>query len=195
MFQLLLVFSLITLGTSCGKKSSNDSPKPETRIDPIHVRPLEITQKETLTFLRKEQMVNRYDCKGILTSRKLETQNGLSKKITINYSNRKDAWEYSVYNRRTKSSNRGAFTIDGKFVVDYAPTVFNMRVKEGINDVEYVFNKCTLIGTNPKGERVCLGSIELEKEGMVQIDVYYSSEVISGEQNIHPTAESCQTPR
>lgn len=187
--HILLVVSIVMLAGACGKKSSNS--KPERVIDPIHERPLEITQKETINFLRKEQMTSRYNCKGELVSRKLETLNSLSKKITIDYPNRKNAWSYSVYNRRTRSSNRGAITTDGKFVVDYAPTVFNMRVKEGINDVEYIFNKCSQIGKNPQGERVCLGTVTLEKEGMVQLDVYYSSETLAGERFFRPSPESC----
>lgn len=186
-FLVFLIFSL----ASCGKKSSN-SHKPERIIDPVHVRTLEITQKETVNFHRKEQMTSRYNCKNELVSRKLETLNSLSSKLLINYENRKKAWSYSVYNRRTKSSNKGAFTKNGNFVVDYAPTVFNMKVKNGINDVEYVFNKCTKIQENSQGEKKCVGTVELEKEGMIQIDVYYSAETVPGETHIYPTPESCK---
>lgn len=182
-----MIFNL----ASCGQKSSNSS-KPERRTDPFHERALEITQKETVNFHRKEQMTSRYNCKNELISRKLETLNSLSKKILVNYENRKKAWSYSVYNRRTKSSNKGAFTENGHFVVDYAPTVFNMKVKTGINDVEYVFNKCTKIQENSEGIKECVGTVELEKEGMIQLDVYYSAETVSGERNIYPTPESCK---
>ncbi len=187
--NVLFIFSLLALAGACGKKSSKSNP--ERKIDPIRERPLEITQKETVNFIRKEQMTARYNCKGELISQKLETLNSLSKRITIDYPNRKNAWSYSVYNRRTRNSNRGAISTEGKFVVDYAPTVFNMQVKEGINDVEYVFNKCSQIGKDPQGQRVCLGTVALEKEGMIQIDVYYSSETVTGERTIRPSPESC----
>lgn len=190
MKSFILLFLIFNL-TSCGKKSS-DSHKPERRIDPVHERPLEITQKETVNFHRKEQMTSRYNCKNELISRKLETLNGLSKKILINYENRKKAWSYSVYNRRTKSSNKGAFTENGHFVVDYAPTVFNMKVKTGINDVEYVFYKCTKIQEDSQGKKECVGTLELEKEGMIQLDVYYSAETLPSERHIYPTPESCK---
>jgi hypothetical protein len=179
----ILITILVVSVSACGKDSSNSS-KPQRTVDTVHTRPLEVTQKETVRFHRKKQMISRYNCKNELVSRKIETLNGLSKKITIDYENRKKVWSYSVHNRRTKSGNRGALVTDGKFVVDYAPTVFNMHVKSGINDVEYVFNRCTKIGMDQQGQRACLGIIELEKEGMIQIDVYYSSEVLPGEQHI-----------
>ena len=189
LMHVLLIVSLVVLAGACGKKPSKS--KPDRKIDPVHERPLEISQKEIVNFIRKEQMTARYNCKGDLISRKLETQNSLSKRITIDYPNRKGAWSYSVYNRRTRNSNRGAISTEGKFVVDYAPTVFNMQVKDGINDVEYIFNKCSQVGKDPQGQRVCLGTVTLEKEGMVQIDVYYSSETIPGERTYRPSPESC----
>lgn len=189
LMPILMIVSLVMLAGACGNKPSKS--KPERKVDPIHERPLEITQRETINFVRKEQMTARYNCKGELISHALETLNSLSKKITIDYPNRKNAWSYSVYNRRTRNSNRGAFSTDGKVVVDYAPTVFNMQVKDGINDVEYIFNKCSQVGKDPQGRPVCLGTVTLEKEGMVQIDVYYSSETIPGERTFRPSPESC----
>ena len=176
---------------SCGKNTSGKKPSP--LINPIQERLLEVTQKEPVTFLRQEKMVSRYDCQGNLTSRKYETMNSLSKKITINYEHRKTAWDYSVFNRRTRSNKKGALTTDGKFVTDYAPTVFNMRVKKGINDIEYAFYRCTHITLDSEGQKKCMGAIELEKEGIVQLDVYYTAETLRGEQIIKPTSESCRS--
>ena len=186
-----MIVTIAALAGACGKKSSKS--KPDSVINPVVERPLEITQRETVNFVRKEQMTARYNCKGELTSHKLETLNSLSKKITIDYPNRKNAWSYSVYNRRTKNRNRGFSSTEGKFVVDYAPTVFNMQVKEGINDVEYIFSNCSQVGKDPQGQVVCLGTVTQEKEGMVQIDVYYSSVTIPGERTFRPTPESCAT--
>jgi hypothetical protein len=185
---------LVIVATGCGRNTSGTNRKGPI-IDPIHSRELEVTQKETVTFLRQEQMINRYDCKGNLTSRKFETMNSLSKKITINYEHRKKAWNYTVYNRRTKSSQKGAFTTDGKFITDYAPTVFNMRVKKGLNEVEYAFYRCPNITLDAQGEKICSGSLELEKEGMVLLDVYYTAETIPGEQHIRPTPDNCRSQK
>ena len=185
---LSVIFILLA---GCGNNTSGRN-RTSPVIDPVQARPLEVTQKETVTFLRQQQMVSRFDCQGILTSRKYETVNSLSKKITINYEYRKKAWDYSVYNRRTKSSQKGPFTTDGRFVTDYAPTVFNMHVKKGINDVEYVFYRCTKITVAPNDEKTCTGTIELEKEGIVQLDVYYTSETLNGEQFIKPSPENCR---
>jgi hypothetical protein len=187
MNKLIFLFLTLTLVSACGNKKSS-SHKPKKQADPVVERELELTQREAVSFVRRQQMVTRYDCAGQITSRKLETTNYLSKKITINYEGRKKAWSYEVYNRRTKSRNQGAFTDDGKFVVDYAPTVFNMHVKEGINDIEYVFIRCTQFGKNEKNETICLKT-EVEKEGLIQLDVTYSSEVLPNEQFIHPTCK------
>jgi hypothetical protein len=186
----LLLITVVAAG--CGRNTSGTQKK-NPIIDPIHSRDLEVTQKETVTFLRQEQMINRYDCKGNLTSRKFETMNSLSKKITINYENRKKAWNYSVYNRRTKSSQKGAFTSDGKFITDYAPTVFNMRVKKGLNEVEYAFYRCPKITLDSQGEKICSGVLELEKEGIVLLDVYYTAETLQGEQHIKPSPDNCHS--
>lgn len=182
----ILLFLTLTLISACGNKNSS-SHKPKKQADPVVERELELTQREAVSFVRREQMVTRYNCTGQIASRKLETTNSLSKKITIEYEGRKKAWSYEVYNRRTKSRNTGAFTTDGKFVVDYAPTVFNMHVKEGINDIEYVFKRCTETGKNQKGETICVGKIEVEKEGLIQLDVTYSSEILPTERFIQAT--------
>lgn len=183
-----LLLMVLTLVSACGNKKAS-SNKPNKQTEQVVYRDLELTQRESVSFVRREQMVTRYNCTGQIASRKLETTNSLSKKITIEYEGRKKAWSYDVFNRQTKSRNTGAFTANGNFVVDYAPTVFNMHVKEGINDIEYVFNRCTDIGKNPKGETICLGKIEVEKEGLIQLDVIYSSEVLPNERIIQP---SCQ---
>ena len=183
----ILLLLILTLVSACGnKKASSSQPKKQT--DQNEYRDLELTQRESLAFVRKEQMVTRYNCQGQIASRKLETTNSLSSKITINYAGRKKAWSYEVFNRRTKSRNQGAFTKEGKFMVDFAPTVFNMHVKEGINDIEYVFKRCLEFGKNEKNETICLQT-EVEKEGLIQLDVTYSSEILPTERFIHP---SCQ---
>lgn len=194
MNNLLVLLSLSVFVVSCGKNTSGRTPPTNRTANPITVenRQLEVTQLETVNFVRQKQMISRYNCNGQVTSRKLETLNSLSAKITIDYHNRKKAWDYSVYNLTTKSGNKGAFTKDGRFMVDYAPTVFNMRVKSGINLVHYKFDRCTKIGRNPQGHEACVGQVVLEKEGIVQLDVYYSSTTLPGEQHIRPTAESCK---
>ncbi len=189
LFLLCLFFTL-----ACGE-SSETSSNGETSIDPLeeyHRRPLETTQYEEVSFKRSRQMTVRYDCQGQVTSQGHETISSISKKMTVDYENRKKAWTYDVYNRTTKSGNRGAFVSEGKFVIDYSPTVFNMRVYEGKNLVEYVFNRCTKIEVNPQGNKICTGELEVEKEGIFEITVFYSEEVIPGVREIYPSPESCR---
>ncbi|WPU65430.1 hypothetical protein [Peredibacter starrii] len=193
--MLKLMSLLLILGVvGCGKKSS--SSKNTTSGSQLEEKQLEVTQRETVNFHRKEQMTSRYDCDQNITSRKLETLNGLSKKLTINYEFRKNAWNYSVYNRTTKEKKKGFLKVDGNFTIDYAPTLFNMRVKQGINDIEYAFYTCTDISVDPKapGGLKCNKELEIEKEGIVQVDVYYSSEVVPGERHIYMPKEACKKP-
>jgi len=190
---ILLVSLALIAGCGNSNTSGKSKPKDQPTRQPIQYRPLEMTQRETVRFTRRTQMVSRYNCDGKIISRKNETQNSLSKKITVNYDyNPRAFWGFSVLNRRTNSSSRGVAVGIGKFVVDYAPTVFNMRVKEGINDIEYVFTRCSKIVTNDRNEKVCQGQISVEKEGLIQLDVYYMAETIPGEQHLHPTPESCK---
>lgn len=191
--KAFVILSLLLSLLACGQKkeTSSDGGNPDTTVNPVKPRPLEITQIEDIHFNRQQQMTSRYDCARRLISRKRETLNSLAKKLTIDYENRKDAWSYSVYNRRTRSRSMGFGMSEGKFVIDYAPTVFNMRVKKGINDVEYIFNKCIEFGKNPQGQKICLKQ-ELEKEGMVRVNITYSSEEIPTERHIYRSPESCK---
>lgn len=183
--------------TSCGiKLSSSDSKKPERSIDPLeeyHKRPLPITQFESVSFIRKKQQTVRYDCDGVVTSNGLETINSLDKKLTVDYENRKGAWSFEAYNRRTRNGKLGFLVKIGQFVIDYSPTVFHMTVNEGLNDVEYVFYKCTNIIVDAQNNQKCAeGALQVEKEGIVQIDVLYSQEIVPGERIIRPSPESCK---
>ncbi len=183
------------LVSSCGMKITNSGPGTDTWVDPLedyHKRPLPVTQHETVTFTRKKQIIVRYDCSNHVISNNLETINSLSKKMTINYENRKDAWSYEVFNRTTKDGKRGALVSEGKFVIDIAPTLFNMKVNEGFNQVEYVFKKCTQIGKNPQGQKICVGEQLTEREGIFEIQIVYYVEIIPGEQVVRPTPEQCK---
>jgi hypothetical protein len=194
----IVFLSVLMLLVACGKPATNSGEtgvEPQMPDDPYHSRPLPITQNEEVSFHRREQMTLRFNCAGKLVSKKLETINSLSKTITVDYSNRKKAWSYAGYNRRTRSSNLGFMSAQGKIVIDYAPTVFNMWVKEGDNDVEYVFSRCTQIGKDEStGATICKGSIETEAEGIVRVHVNYSSEVVWGEREIRPSADACRNP-
>lgn len=162
-------------------------------VEPITFRPLEITQYETVKFYRHKKMTTRFDCDGHVLSHQLETiKQDLSKTMTINYANRKNAWSYSVLNRRTRTNSGTSFQKEGKFTIDYSPTVFHMRVKEGFNDIEYVFNKCSEISKNPAGVNICTGVVSVEKEGIMQLDMVYEELILAGRNEVRPTPESCQ---
>lgn len=193
--NLLTTTTLMMLTFSCGLKIKDSGVGPVTTIDPLeayHQRPLVTTQLETVRITRKKQVVVRYDCNDHVTSNGLETINSLAKKMTINYENRKNAWSYDVYNRTTRDGKKGAFVSEGKFVIDYSPTVFNMKVNEGFNQVEYVFKKCPNIGKDPYGNKICLGEPVTEKEGIFEIQILYNVDIIPGELIVKPTPEQCR---
>ncbi len=189
---LLLIF------VSCGPVGGpvNFKPNLDLSYDPLseyHQRPLDVTQTENVSLIRKKQIIVRHDCNGHVTSNKLETILSPSKKLTSNYENRKTSWSFEVYNRTTRSGNKGFFVDTGEFVIDYAPTLFNMYVKDGINDIEYVFKKCTKISVDANREKICIGEILTEKEGIIRVDVTYVVEIVPGEQYIYPSAEKCKS--
>lgn len=186
----LLLVSLV----SCGRHKSS-GPSNVRSVDPLeayHQRPLEVTQTEDVSLIRKKQIIVRYDCNGHVTSNKLETINFLSKKLTAKYENRKEAWSFDVYNRTTRDGNRGVFVTQGQFVIDYSPTVFHMKVNEGPNDIEYVYKRCTKISEDANHKKICSGELLTEKEGIVRVNVTYDVEIIPGEQTIRPTPEQCK---
>lgn len=184
-----LILALLVLATSCGKKKSS-APVLMNAEDTYHSRALSITQKEKINFIRNKQMVSKYDCTKTLISRKLEREEKLTTRIIINYENRKNVWSYSVYNRTTKDGKGTFFTSDGKIYISFRPTVFYMQIKEGINEIEYVFNSCTQVGKDSNGQDVCLGIESVEKEGILQLEVVYSKETLP-EKHVYPDAAEC----
>lgn len=188
------IFLLVLLGlSSCGKKNSGNH-KPNFNSLRVSEKVFEVTQKEQVHIVRKEKMVTRYDCQGNETSHKLETQNSLEEKITIEYENRKNAYRFSVVHTKDKSFirlNQYRFK-NGTFKIDFAPNPFNIRVKEGLNEIVYTFERCTEFGKDPNGNVICTGKVETEKEGIIQIDVSYSSEVLPGEDIHRPSKKSCE---
>lgn len=189
-----LIPILLVLFASCGPHKSS-KPNRERSIDPLeayHQRPLDVTQTEDVLLIRKKQIIVRYDCNGHVTSNQLETVNSLSKKLTAHYENRKASWSYDVYNRTTRNGNKGFLVDHGQFIIDYAPTVFNMKVKDGPNDIEYVYKKCSKITEDANHHKICTGEVLAEKEGIVRVNVTYGVETIPGEKYVHPTPEQCK---
>jgi hypothetical protein len=187
----IILFILLAF-SACGRKHSEKKPSNSSINEAVKV--YEVTQREDVHFVRKEKMVSRFDCLGNIVSHKLETQNSLSKKITVDYENRKNAYRFSVVDTKDKSFiriNQYRFK-KGVFTIDYAPTLFNLRVKEGQNEIVYAFERCTEYGKDSNGNLICTGKLEIEKEGIVQIDVTYSSEVLPGEDIHRPSKESCK---
>lgn len=180
-----LVSALTNDSDDSTKKKNKKQREPEWR-------PLEVSQVDDVYFYRRKQMVVRYDCNGHVTSHKLEkVSTNLSKKMTVRYENRKKCWSYSVVNRRTHSRG-GTWNKDcGEFTIDLSPHLSRMRVKEGINDVEYVFRRCTKIERDQYGTKKCVGAIEVEKEGILQINVHYQNEILDGTREYRPTPQEC----
>ena len=56
----------------------------------------------------------------------------------------------------------------------------------------YVFERCTEFGKDPNGNVICTGKVETEKEGIIQIDVSYSSEILPGEDILRLSKEICE---
>lgn len=188
--KLTIFLCLGLLVLSCGKKSKKKSEV----VSQNPVEALEVTQKETVTFHRLEKMTTQYNCNGEIISRKPVTQNALRKKITVDYEKRKEAWGFSVSNPRDKRFillNHQRFK-NGTFTIDFASNPFNVLVKEGINNIVYEFRRCPKIIKDPQRGSICEAPLEIEKKGIIQLDVYYSSELLPEENIIRPSKESCK---
>lgn len=184
---------LSTLAVACGKPVSiKFKPRVQSNNQAMQARTdLEVTQKETVTITRKKAMINYYDCHGNLTDRKLEGINGLSKRMKIKHEKLQDFFRLETKNPRTNQMT-GTSDTHGHFTIDYSPTVFHLQVKEGINNIEYTFYGCSQVGKDERGFKTCVVPLTVLKEGIVQIDVIYNSEVVSEEQEVREPSSRCQ---
>lgn len=184
--QKLILFSISILLFSCGgqliDKDENNENNPES-----------------VDLVRKKQRTLRYNCSGELVSNEIETINHVSKRMEVHPDDDDDLWGFSATIRgNTKGHLEGS---KGIFTIDIAPTVFNLRVYEGLNEVEYKFNYCDDVRVrtitdddgNESKETYCASSVYIGEEGKVYLQVTETVEMIPGEREIRRTGSSCES--
>ena len=95
---------------------------------------------QEVTLVREQQRTIRYDCEDNIISDKIETINSVSKRMRIDPLDSEGAWSFSAnmggdYGGSMQGSS-------GYFTIDMSPTVFNIQVYEGMNEIDYIFRYC-----------------------------------------------------
>lgn len=150
-----------------------------------------------VTLTRKQQRTIRYDCDGNVSSDRIETTNSVSKRMRIDPKDSAGLWSFRAStagnSRGTVSGNSGYFTID------MSPTVFNLQVYEGMNEIDYLFRHCydirTRTETDDEGSeyevRFCNEPVVDGESGQIFIDVTYVVERSEDPREIRKTPEEC----
>ncbi len=142
--------------------------------------------KETL--IRKQQRVIRYNCKGEIRSDKIETINSVSRIYTLEPKETKNLYDFDAVNKTTnsKAGRLGAFN-QGIFTLDLAPTIFNIKAIEGVNEIAWSFYYCSKLNSDKR----CIGNPELKESGTLYIEFKQEVQFINEISEIRPTKEEC----
>ena len=137
---------------------------------------------------RKIQRTLRYDCNKDLISDQLETINSVSKSFLVEPPKTLFLKTFVAKNIESGDTAGGIFIDKGHFKIDIAPTVFNIKVYPGLNEIRYQFGYCyDLVGTQSQ----CRGPMEFTQEQSMWINVTYKEEVIPGFRTLSPSYDRC----
>lgn len=141
------------------------------------------------TFTRKKQQTKRYNCLGEVVSNSLETINSLTKSFKILSATGESPYRFIA--TADRSSDSGGFVIGrfGAFTVDFAPSLFNLQVYEGLNEIRYQFIYCS---KKDEDTNECLEPLRYSKEESFWIDVKYRVILLEGIREIKPSEQECQ---
>jgi len=154
--QPLLISGFLGLAACSAQELPKDNPS-----DP-----------EAVYLERQYQRVIRYDCLHNVKSDKVETVRSPTKWVEIHPDYSGPVESSSFTNRRT-GSTAGLMSGLYKFKIDYEAGAFNMRVRAGVNPIEFEFYRCEEYSWDRDG-RHCVREALAEK-GVSYIDVQYKS--------------------
>lgn len=179
----LLTLSLFTL-VSCGGELINQDKNDEKNPKKVEL-------------VRQNQRTQRFNCDNQVTSDKVETINSVSKKFEVKPKDKEHLWSFSASNgsevKGRLANNTGIFTLD------IAPTVFNIRVYPGLNEIDYSFSYCDdkkiretrhSDGTISKKE-YCVHSPIKREEDSLFFDIIYKVEELPGVRVIRMDGQNC----
>ena len=138
---------------------------------------------------RTLQRVVTYDCDGDVVSDQLATTDSPTKRVDIQPDSRFNIYHANYYNRTTGDTMR--YDHNFHFYIDLSPSIFNMHVQRGINEIYYEFLYCDDYYTSVDGVRSCAHTPYVGESGSVFIDVRYTEYVNPGTRYSHPSRDSC----
>lgn len=141
-------------------------------------------------LLREWQQVIRYNCANEIVSDQVETVRAPNKYVSIVPNKTTNFYSAEIWNRTNNARIGGSYA----FYIDMAPTLLNLKVEEGINQLNYKFKYCYdwKLGPDGKPTSECLKTPVLEEEGVLYIKVIYQQKWLSGSKTVKPTAEECK---
>lgn len=145
------------------------------------------------TFVRQKQLVRRHDCGGNLTSESIETINALTKTYQVLPESAENLWSFRSF--KNEGDYKGLLVNRrGIITIDFSPTVFNLRVREGLNEIRYQFGHCVDIRIDQEsGEEFCAHPVEFTEEKSLWIEIKYEVIELDGARYIYPLPESCNS--
>ncbi len=145
------------------------------------------------TIIRKKQLTRRYNCEGDLVSEKIETTNSLSKTYRISPDERSHLWGFTATGVSSGDSHGALWGTQGQFTVDLAPTVFNIKINPGLNEIKYTFSYCYEVGVDPvTGDEQCAHTPEETEPKSFWLDIEYKVVELNGAREFRPSEADCQ---
>jgi hypothetical protein len=144
------------------------------------------------SIIRKKQRTIRYNCDGVVTSDKVETINSLSRVYKIEPQNRSNLWNFRATGVQSDDTAGSLWGKKGKFTVDMSPTLFNIQVYPGLNEIRYQFAHCYEIVTDPvTDETQCAHTPEYTETKSFWLDIEYKVVTLEGFREVRPSEDSC----
>ncbi len=173
--NIFFTFAILLILSGCEKVSKTDHQTEGTALEE--------------TFVRNKKRVIRYNCKGDITSDKIETINSVSKQFSLKPNIKTNLWDFTAKNVTTNSTKGKVWFDKGVFTLDLAPTVFNIKANEGMNEISWKFHYCNDVDTqNSK----CKHEPIIKESGTLFIHIRHEVVVLEGADEIRPTAEECR---
>ena len=144
------------------------------------------------TIIRKKQRQIKYDCDGHVVSDKVVTINSLSKIYKIAPENRSNLWSFRARGVQSGDTAGGLWGTKGKFTVDMAPSLFNIQIYPGLNEIKYRFAYCYEVVTDPVTDNTqCAHTPEWTDEKSFWLDIEYKVVTLDGFREVRPSEDEC----
>lgn len=152
-----------------------------------------VYKAETYTLIRDWKRVIRFDCQGKVVSDKTETIRAPNQYVSIAPKTSFNLYS-AAFKNLTNQATAPMTTNLTSFTIDIAPTLLNLKVEEGINQLEYRFYYCDELKKNELNERTgdCVHQPALREEGTLFIKVLYQQNFLEGFDEVKPPTEDCK---